>query len=140
MGLDITGRDLETVIAGGAGTFVGVTFGEFVSNFVANLFKLEGNVKTVAKGIVKFIVGLLFWVFSGRFLGPVSLFFETIGYGSIASIGTDIVAMVYPGGLTGLIASLGVKGGKSSVTVKEKTSSVSSQSTPQKASIGGVRV
>jgi len=115
MAVNITGRDIETIITGGAGAVTGATFSEFVTEFVSRYFELSGNLKLVVKGTMKFIFGVIFWVLSGRFLGLPSLFFECLGYGCIASIGVDILEAFVPGGATGMaIASaLKIKGASS---------------------------
>lgn len=90
------------------GVGVGLSVGEFVSEFAARATGQVKWVKVGIKGLLKFLVFLIFYGVASRVAGLWSLFFEVAGYGSMGSWLADIIFQLYPGGVIGMAETTAV--------------------------------
>ena len=88
--------------AGLIGAGAGMSVAEFISEFVARVTGQVKWAKVGVKGVVKGLLGVLFFFASTKLPGLWSLGMEISSYGAFGSIIPDVIFAVYPGGVVGL--------------------------------------
>ena len=101
-------RDHLALWATGAG---GLASGEFWAETVARKAELSGWTRTFWKGVVKSLWGAI-WLYLATKVTDLRTrrYLEHVGYGSTFGIIFDIFDAIYPGGLSGIIAVLALRG------------------------------
>jgi len=96
-------------IAASAG--VGIITNTFVGEYVAKRWNLTGWNRAFYLGIIKSIIsGFMLFLSTQVKASGLKTFFEFAGYAGLGTILPDIIAAMYPGGITGMAAMLAVRG------------------------------
>jgi len=100
---------IKTPLTGALGVGTGAAVGELTSETAVRVGKLTGNKRLGVKAILKGVVGGVMWFLGRRTVGLTSLFLETASYGSWGSILLDVIARLYPGGVTGAAQAIALR-------------------------------
>jgi len=123
---------MSRVIATGiGGSAAGITSAELLSETVARALVLTGWPKCGLKGVLKGLLGCVFYFLSARLPGLWSLFAEMMCYSSIGSWCLDIYLTLFPGGIIGLSERIAMGIRKATVGVEVIASEMAEHGGPE---------
>jgi hypothetical protein len=131
---------VDHLVVGGA-TASGIFLNQFVAEYIAQSQAATGTKALFIKGVAKSIVSGITLFLSTQVKGArLKAFFEYMGYGGLGTLILDIVQAIYPGGITGVAATLALRGKMAAPVQRALTAAKITGAAPAPLQLGAIPV